>query len=146
MSENKPDHLFYLASRAHFNKATQIFKPLGLHRSWPSVLVELEQQDGQVQVELAKKLEVTPATLTNLLNRMEQAGLIRRVRDLADTRISKVFVTELGNTKLSQAKEIFEKMDEITFAGFSQNEKVAIKRFLERIHQNLIQEKFDSSL
>jgi len=139
MSEKKLDYLFYLASRVHFNKANEIFEPLGLHRSWPAVLSELEQQDGQIQVELAKKLEVTPATLTNLLNRMEQAGLVRRVRDLADTRISKVFVTELGNSKLSQAKEIFEKMDEITFAGFSQAERAVIKGFLERIHQNLTQ-------
>jgi MarR family transcriptional regulator, organic hydroperoxide resistance regulator len=126
-----------LVSRAHHNLASQVFEQLGLHRGQPPVLFELGNQDGMTQSELAKKMEVTPATMTNMLHRMEQAGFITRSRDQGDIRVSRVFLTENGKTILNQAREAADKMDQSAFANFSTEEQNQVGDFLERIHRNL---------
>lgn len=136
--ENHLDRLFVRASRAHYNRASQVFLPLGLHRGQPPILFELEKHNGITQSELAVNMEITAATLTNLLNRLENAGLIKRVRDREDNRISNVFLTEEGFRVLKLAKEGLEEMNRITFAGFSADERSQLKEYLERIHQNLV--------
>lgn len=136
-TEDNLDRLFVRASRAHYNLASQVLSPLGLHRGQPPILFELEEHNGITQSELAVNLEITPATLTNLLNRLENAGLIKRVRDREDNRISNVSLTEDGFRVLKLAKEGLEEMNRITFAGFSADERSQLKEFLKRIRQNL---------
>jgi MarR family transcriptional regulator, organic hydroperoxide resistance regulator len=140
IGDQKLGLLLFLVSRAHHNLGDRVFGQLGLHRGQPPVLLELEHQDGISQTKLAKKVEVTPVTITNMLRRMEQAGLILRIRNEADTRISKVFLTDYGKSILEQAKTLIEKMDQAAFAGFSTEEKNQMKDFFQRIHQNLIKE------
>ncbi len=90
LPEKKLGPLLFLVSRAHNNQASQVFEQLGLHRGQPPVLFEIGRQDGITQSELAEKMEVTPATITNMLRRMQTSGFIVRARDPADTRVSRV--------------------------------------------------------
>ena len=62
--------LLYLVSRAHHNLADRLFGQVGLYRGQAPVLFELVQQDGLTQSELAEKMELSQATLTNLLHRL----------------------------------------------------------------------------
>ncbi|MEA4908544.1 MAG: MarR family transcriptional regulator [Chloroflexi bacterium] len=130
--------LLFQVSRAHHNLASQVFEQLGLHRGQPPVLFELGRQDGITQSELAERMEVRPATLTNMLQRMEAAGFITRCRDQADSRVSRVYLTQAGKDVLVRARELANGMDHTAFAGFSSAEKGQIKDFLERIHASLI--------
>jgi MarR family transcriptional regulator, organic hydroperoxide resistance regulator len=127
----------FLVSRAHHNQAFRMFGEIGLFRGQPQVLFKLGDREGRTQSELAEKLELTPATLTNILTRMEKSGLIERRSDLADCRCTRIFLTEAGRIKLSQAVEQTQKMDETAFAGFNQEEQDHLNQYLERIHQNL---------
>jgi DNA-binding MarR family transcriptional regulator len=129
--------LLLLVSKAHHKLATQQFEKLGLFRGQPPVLFEIGKKDGITQSELAQKLEVTPATITNLLRRMEDSGLILRVRDDTDFRFSKVHLTEAGKNALDQATETACHIDDILFNGFSSSEQHEISMYLERIHTNL---------
>jgi MarR family transcriptional regulator, organic hydroperoxide resistance regulator len=136
--ENKLGLLLVRVSRAHYNLASRVFEGLGLHRGQPPVLFELGCKDGMTQSELAHNLEVTPATITNMLHRMEQAGFITRTRDQDDSRISRVFLTTSGKIILDQVKVLADKMDQTTFAGFSNEEQNQVGDFLDRIRQNLL--------
>jgi len=137
LSEKKLGRLLFLVSRAHHNQASQVFEQLGLYRGQPPVLFELGHQDGTPQVELAEKLELTPATLTNILHRMEASGLVIREPDPADKRISRVFLTPKGRDRLSRSREAADQIDRISFAGFSPEEQALMNEFLERVHTNL---------
>jgi MarR family transcriptional regulator, organic hydroperoxide resistance regulator len=138
--KNQIGYRLFLVSRAHHNQAFRMFGEIGLFRGQPQVLFQLGDHEGRTQSELAEKLELTPATLTNLLTRMEHAGLIERRTDLADCRCSRIFMTDAGRTKLSQAVEQTHKMDEIAFAGFTPEEQELLNQYLERVHQNLTHE------
>jgi DNA-binding MarR family transcriptional regulator len=134
------DFFLVLVCRAHFKLASDSFSTLKLQRSWPGVLLQLEKGDGMDQTELSKNLEVTTATMTNLLNRMENAGLVKRCKDCRDSRVSNIFLTEEGRKILSEVKITISQIEQKTFNGFSAEEKAQVREYLERMHQNMIQD------
>lgn len=54
----------------------------------------LLEHDGIRTFELAEKLDIRPSSLTDVLKRLENEGLIRREKDESDSRISRVYVSE----------------------------------------------------
>lgn len=136
--KNRLGYLLFLVSRGHHNLANRVFSQAGLSRGQPSVLFELGKNDGITQTELAKTIEVTQATLTNMLHRMEAAELINRVRDSEDARFTRIYLTDLGRQMLVQANELKEVMEQTAFAGFTSEEQQILKKYLERIHTNLV--------
>jgi MarR family transcriptional regulator, organic hydroperoxide resistance regulator len=133
-------YLLFLVSRGHHNLANRIFQEIGLYRGQPPVLFELGKHDGITQSELAETIEVTQATLTNILNRMEASGLVTRQRDSEDARCSRIHLTEEGREKLKQAIHQTLVKEEIAFEGFTQEEKVQLNDYFKRIHTNLTRE------
>jgi DNA-binding MarR family transcriptional regulator len=144
-SLKKPGSLLCLVSKAHHHLSSQIFNQMGLYRGQPPVLFELGSHEGIPQAELSDILEVTAATMTNMLRRMEAAGLVRRVRDAADARVSRVYLTEAGKSALAAANQLTERIDEIAFAGLTSGELVTLTNLLDRVHTNLTAEKASSS-
>lgn len=137
MPEIRFGRIFALTSRAFHNLAGQVFPQLGLHRGQVAVLLELSDLDGCTQSELVEQLEITPATLTNLLNRMEEAGFITRLRDPDDLRISRVYLSEMGNAIMEQAVGLAKQIDSKALAGLSSEEQETLHELLERVHTNL---------
>ena len=69
---------------------------MGLYRGQPPILGLLYQHDGMSQKEMAGALNLSPATMTVTLKRMEKAGLVRREMDEHDQRILRVHLSEQG--------------------------------------------------
>jgi DNA-binding MarR family transcriptional regulator len=136
--EKRLGYLLFLVSRGHHNLANRVFNQAGLSRGQPSVLFELGKTDGITQTDLAKTIEVTQATLTNMLHRMEAADLVTRVRDVEDGRFTRIYLTDFGRETLAQAIELKEVMEQTAFAGFSPEEQQILKKYLERVHTNLV--------
>ena len=59
---------------------------------------------------LSKKLQLDNGTLTPLLKRMEQQGLLLRKRDELDERVVRIYLTESGITLRARACKIPEKL------------------------------------
>ncbi|MET0190018.1 MAG: MarR family transcriptional regulator [Pseudonocardia sediminis] len=64
------------------------------------VLGALAHAEGLSQRELAGRVGVTPATLTPVLDTLEQEGRIGRERDTSDRRIVRLWITDDGRTHL----------------------------------------------
>lgn len=137
MPESRFGRIFSLTSRAFYNLAGQTFPQLGLHRGQVAVLLELGHLEGCTQSELVDRLEIAPATLTNLLNRMEEAGFITRFRDPNDMRISRVYLSELGSSIMAQAVKLAQQNDSRALAGLSPEEQQTLYALLDRVHTNL---------
>ena len=68
----------------------------GLSTGQPKVLAFLNSHEGLAQKEIARACQLEPGSVTVLLKRMEQQGMVeRRVRD-GDKRNRCVFLTPLG--------------------------------------------------
>lgn len=112
-------------------------KRIGLFPGQPPILFILSDKKECTQKELGGLLGVRPASMTNILQRMEKMGLISRHTDEKDLRVSLVCLTEKGNDLVSKVHRIEEEMERECFKGFSQEEKEVFGKMLERIFQNL---------
>ena len=72
--------LLHDVARLMRKRFEQNARDLGLTRSQCSVLAHLARNEGIQQGGLAEILEVEPITLTRILDRLEDAGLVERAR------------------------------------------------------------------
>ena len=59
---------------------------MGVTRPQWRVLARLKRESGLRQVELAERLDMEPITLCRIVDRLEEAGLVRRKPDPSDRR------------------------------------------------------------
>ncbi len=134
---HSPTYLLIRLTRAHRNLMRHKMRELGLHRGQPFVLFALHKKDGLSNSALAAFLDVTPATLTNKVKRMEKAGLVIRRRDPEDERIHRIFLTEKGRGIINAAQETALAIEAAMFAGFSVEEKAAFEAYMQRLWENI---------
>ncbi len=124
--------------KLHYANSRERLERIGVYRGQPPVLQTLDRQEGLSHSELARKLHVKPATITQMIKRMEHAGFVQRRRDTKDERVSRVFLTELGRAIQGDLERVLGKIEAGTFAGFSQVEQVQVAGFLSRMRENLL--------
>jgi len=110
---------------------------LGLYRGQPSVLQALWEHEGLMHTELARHLQVQPATITRMLQRMEKAGFVERRPDPEDHRVSRVYLTETGQAVRADVQQVWRQLEEEAFAGFTLEEQALLRRFFLHIRENL---------
>ncbi|MBQ7996609.1 MAG: MarR family transcriptional regulator [Paludibacteraceae bacterium] len=96
----------YTASRLVMQAYWPYFEPLGITYPQYLVLLVLWEQDRQPVNDIAKRLYLETNTMTPLLQRMEKAGLVRRVKGEKDTRQRIVCLTDKGKAMEELAKVI----------------------------------------
>ena len=124
-------------SQAYRGLSDVLMDQIALHRSQAMVLCKLFVQDGMTQSEIAQQLSVQGATTTDMLQRMEEAGLVSRRRDLDDNRLVRVYLTETGREKERFIMEQFLKLESAVFAGFEESERTALRQLLQRSLNNM---------
>lgn len=87
--------------------------------------------------EIGKLTSLAKTTLTGMLDRMEEAGLVVRLPDVEDRRRIFVSITEKAKQYKMIYDDISEKMNKIFYAGFTDDEIRLFETFLERILTNL---------
>lgn len=103
------------------------------------ILYVLWQQDGVPIVELSQKTGLAKNTLTAMLRRMEDSGLITRQASEADRRQSLIVLTEKARGLQGPYDEVSQRMNELFFDGFSQTEVKQLDGYLDRIVSHLEQ-------
>jgi len=124
-------------AQAYRSLSDVLMDQITLHRSQAMVLCKLFVQDGMTQSEIAQQLSVQGATVTDMLQRMEEAGLVSRRRDLVDNRLVRVYLTNAGREKERFIMEQFLKLESAVFAGFDENERVWVRQLLNRALDNM---------
>ena len=69
------------------------------------LLIELERNDGLTQRTLAEILNVRPQSLSELVFKLEQDGLVERRMDESDKRAVQVFLSDKGRARLDFIKQ-----------------------------------------
>ncbi|MGE5592651.1 MAG: MarR family winged helix-turn-helix transcriptional regulator [Betaproteobacteria bacterium] len=84
--------------------------------------------------ELSERLGVSCSTVTDLVDRMERAGLAERVRDEADRRVVRVRITRGGETVLSRVRERRRRYLGRVLASMTEEEQSMLRDLLARVH------------
>ncbi len=108
-----------------------------MHRGQSIVLCTVCVQDGMTQSEIADQLALQGATVTNMLQRMEESGLVVRRRDPTDNRLVRVYVTDLGREKEKMIHEQFLDMQSVVFKDMSEDDRATLRRLLGQVIQNM---------
>ncbi|MBQ7600930.1 MAG: MarR family transcriptional regulator [Lachnospiraceae bacterium] len=96
----------YAASRNVISLYTPYLKPLGLTYTQYITLLALWEKDGITVGELCGKLMLDNGTLSPLLKKMQQEGLVERTRSEEDERVVVITLTEEGRALKEKAKDI----------------------------------------
>jgi len=107
---------------------------LGLHRGQGFALVHLWHHDGVPQRDLAQAMHIQPASVTNMLQRMERDGWISRERDAEDQRVVRVYITEKAKGVRKEARQVFRAMEEELNAVYTKEEQATLRRLLLKLH------------
>jgi DNA-binding MarR family transcriptional regulator len=83
--------------------------------------------------ELAEQADLTPGTVTQMLDYLEAAGLVKRTRSKQDRRIVLSALTERGAAVVAERKAQMEPRWQAALAEFSDRELTAAARVLNRL-------------
>lgn len=125
------------ACKLHRQRAEVVLSEIGLHAGQEMLLCGLWEKEGTTQTELAEYVMIQPATVTNMLQRLEREGIIERMPDVDDQRISRVYTTQKGRDLEGEVEEQWSKLEREAFAGFSVEERVLLRRLLLQVYRNL---------
>lgn len=124
---------------AHKKCSMQQSQDLDLSIGQPKVLAVLSKNEGCLQKDLALRCNVEPATMTSILNKMMEKGLIykEQVSVSGGKKAFSVFLTETGHALAYQVNQILFDIEDIGFQGFDASEKRQLIGLLNRVKNNL---------
>lgn len=93
------------------------------------------------QVEIAKALAVSPASIALSTKRMQKAGLLKKEADENDLRLNRLSATQKGLETCERCKGVAHSLNYQMFQGFSEEELEQLEIYLDRIIHNLSNDK-----
>jgi MarR family transcriptional regulator for hemolysin len=110
--------------------ADQRARQFGISRAQWAVLVRIGRNEGLKQTELADILDLQPISLTRLLDRLAENGLIERRADPNDRRANRLYLKPAAKPLLDQLADIGDDMMETVLGGIS---AASIERMLKEL-------------
>ena len=107
--------------------ADQRAREFGMTRAQWAVLSRVERSEGLKQCELAEVLDLQPITLTRLIDRLCEGGLIERRSDPDDRRAKRLYLTPAARPVLNGLTRLGKDMMATVLAGI---EPTAIDQLL----------------
>ena len=101
------------------------------------ILYVLWQEDGVPIKIMSERCGLAITSLTTMLERMEKSGLIIRQQDSGDKRKTLLFLTEKAKALKEDYDSISDRMSDIFYQGFTEDEIRTFEDHLERIRLNL---------
>ncbi|MCX4232693.1 MarR family winged helix-turn-helix transcriptional regulator [Streptomyces ortus] len=130
-------------ARMHRAAAGRLLRGAGLYPGQEFVMMHLWDAGAVRQSELIKAVELDPSTVTKMLQRLEQAGHVRRRPDPRDGRAVLVEATEDSCGLHDEVTRVWTGLEEHTLAGLSTDEREQLAGLLARVEANLCTETTD---
>jgi DNA-binding MarR family transcriptional regulator len=112
-------------------------KPYDITPEQWTVLKRVGEQNGLNQKELALKADKDPATLTRILDILEQKGLIAKQPNANDRRSFLIFVSEQGERLIQELVPYLESVFQRIIQQIDAEDLKTYQRVLTQINENL---------
>lgn len=130
-------HQMVVTNQMHRRVLECNLEGIGIHRAQHRLLMTLAKHSFSSQVELARYLEVSAASIAVALKALKRAGLITQKIREEDNRRNFVELTEKGRVMVEESCEFFDALDQQMYQGFSEEEKQKLCDYLDRVYKNL---------
>ncbi len=98
--------------------------------AYGSILLPLFEEEGLTMGELARRARLSKQTLTTLIRDMRSAGLVRRIRDAADARAYRIYLSGRAQKFKPVAEEVLAELDAAVEELLSPQARVDLERSL----------------
>lgn len=131
-------HYLIMANQMLVQKALlEQLKDTGLTIGQPKILDYLKDHDGSNQKEIAKACFLEAGSLTIILNKMEEKGLIERRTLNGNRRSFHIFLTEEGKKKQQLVADAFLEIEKKALSNISGKEYEQFISVYQKIYSNL---------
>ncbi|TDB84530.1 MarR family transcriptional regulator [Actinomadura sp. KC216] len=122
--------LFGLASRLAQPVVSRVIEKHGMTPAGFFVLRLLVVEDGLRPGEVAKRLLVTPATVTSVVDTLERNGHVRRERSYRDRRGVMLRITDSGRRLVAEKSQLIGRDLARVYDVLDEGDEAAVRRFL----------------
>ena len=109
----------------------------GLYRGQSHLLKVIGRNDGIIQKDLARLVDMRPPSVTEAVGRLEGLGYIRREADRGDQRMMHVFLTEQGKSILDDVAAHERDFADTLFARLSDDDRESMLMLTTRLCETL---------
>ena len=120
--------------RAYADRQASVY---GLTRTQWAVLAKIDRSEGLKQAEIAEMLEIQPITLTRLIDKLCDNGLIERRQDVNDRRINRLYLTKAARPLMAKLAVLRSEIVATACTGLDRGERQRLVRSLETIKDNV---------
>jgi DNA-binding MarR family transcriptional regulator len=130
------ESLGYLVNRVARSMAGQLaerMRAAGIGIGQWAVLLFLFARDGMSQAELSRDVAIEPPTMVRTIDRLVRDGLVTRVPDPADGRVSRIYLTDRGRSLRDELVPMAVAVNEATLTRLTDGEGRALRRILTKL-------------
>ncbi len=121
--------------RAVNRASNRALRPLGLSAEQAHILLVLWLEGAMRMTELQRIVMLSSGTLTGAIDRMERAGMVRRVADAEDGRAWRVEPAASGSRRAIEG--VLETVEESSFAALTATERRELRRLPDKVTASL---------
>ena len=139
-------HQLILFAIKHRKIMQKYLDETGVYHAQHRLLMEIARNPSASQNDIARTMDISPATVAVSLKKLEKGGYIRREMDEGDNRLNKIIITGKGREVVETSRRIFELTDRKVLDGFTEEEKRTLFALMQKINANLdkMEEDFQS--
>lgn len=131
-------HYLIMANQMLVQKALlERLRDTGLTIGQPKILDYLKDHDGSSQKDIAKACFLEAGSLTTILNKMEEKGLIERRILNGNRRSFHIFMTDEGRQKMQLVDSSFSEIEKKALSDVSDEELETFMSVYKKIYKNL---------
>lgn len=124
-------------TRLHIMRARQLLREIGLHPGQELLMMYLWDMGPQRQSVLVEVFDTDSAAMTRTVQRLEQAGFVRRRPDPTDGRATLVEPTPAGLALRHQVENVWAELERQTVGEMTTVQQRALLRGLTTLEANL---------
>lgn len=109
----------------------------GLTRAQWAVLAKIDRTEGLKQTEVAEIMEMQPITLTRLIDKLCDSGLVERRSDISDRRVNRLYLTPAARPLMAKLAVLRAGITQTAFSGFSVADAHRLVEQLDTIKDNI---------
>ncbi|MEV6923048.1 MarR family transcriptional regulator [Dactylosporangium sp. NPDC051485] len=130
MEEESISELFWSVARQLRHQSHERLQPLGITPGQARALTVLARHGTMRPSELSEHLKIAPRSTTEVVDGLEDRGLVERLPDPADRRATLVELTQAGGTTVEQIRAERGAQGERFFAALPEADRVELARIL----------------
>lgn len=113
-------------------------KEIGLHGGQIFILIALWQENGQSQISLAQKLNLSTPTINKMVKSLINNDFVKCEKCGNDGRVVRVYLTDKGLSCRNLVEEQWATLESSFFSYLNETEKLIFLQILEKLKHNLL--------